>query len=165
MSKIGSTFCPGCRCRALYEKQPKVNERRGEQSPCGRPRSSQYEFQPEVQEPETQQCSRAVNNGRLPCRKLHNADGDQSQEGQQGFQRSRKEFSHCLWARPDNLRGRSLRGTSMRLPRNAGTATGRRWRTGCMPRYESARCSAKPWTVSMTRLIGKGRIPRRVPEA
>src|SRR6266851_5493219 len=67
----GSASGAIAQCRAQCEQQRKIDYRRREQSACGRPRRSQHEFQSKVQEPQTQQCTGAVKNGSVPCRKLH----------------------------------------------------------------------------------------------
>src|SRR6266571_5282715 len=73
-----------------------INYRRREQSACGRPRPPTHKFQPKVQEPETQQCSGAAKHDSVPCRKLHNADGDNSKQRQQGFQRHDRNSRFAL---------------------------------------------------------------------
>src|SRR5438270_12800652 len=84
-AEIGSASGQIAKCRAKCEQQGEVNYRHREQSPCGRSRPSQYELQPKVQEPETQQPSNTIKNSSVLCRGLHDAEGDKSEQWQQGF--------------------------------------------------------------------------------
>src|SRR6478609_4784142 len=75
-SKSGSASGPVAQYRSQRKNQRKVNYRCREQLPCSRPRPLQYEFQPKVQVPETQQPSYTIKTDSVMCRRLHQTNGD-----------------------------------------------------------------------------------------